>query len=53
MWELDEENKNNSDPTDLFIFQDKVMDNINDGEEQPLKAPQRHTTRKQMTRNFG
>ena len=48
-----EENKNKSDPTKLFILEDEVIDNIDDGEGQAPILCQRCTPRKQMTRNFG
>ena len=32
--ELDEENKNNSDPNEQFILEDEVIENIDDGDKQ-------------------
>ena len=49
--ELDEENKNNSDPTEQFILEDEVVENIDDGKEQPLNLFQRYAPRKQLTHN--
>ena len=34
--ELDEENENNSDSTEKFIVEDEVIENIDDGQEEPL-----------------
>ena len=33
---LDEENENNSDSTEKFIVEDEVIENIDDGQEEPL-----------------
>ena len=34
--DLDEENENNSDPTEQCILENEVVENVDDGEEQPL-----------------
>ena len=38
--EIEEENENNSDPTKQFILEEEVIENIDDGEEQPLNPRQ-------------
>ena len=37
---IEEENENNSDPTKQFILEEEVIENIDDGEEQPLNPRQ-------------
>ena len=49
--ELDEENENNCNPTELFILEGEVIENTNNREEQPLKPRQQYTPRKHLTRN--
>ena len=38
--QLDEENEKNSDQTEQLTLEDEIIENIDDGEEQPLKLPQ-------------
>ena len=38
--EIEEENENNSDPTKQFILEEEVIENIDNGEEQPLNPRQ-------------
>ena len=44
--ELDEENENNSDPTEQFILEYKAIESIDDGEEQSLIPRLRYAQRK-------
>ena len=50
--ELDEENKNNGDPTDKFILDDEVVENSDNREEQPLNLWQWYEPQKQLTHNL-
>ena len=49
---LDEENKNSGDPTDKFILDDEVVENIDNREKQPLNPWQWYAPRKQLTHNL-
>ena len=44
--ELDEENENNSDPTEQFILEYEAIESIDDGEEQSLIPRLRYALRK-------
>ena len=48
---LDEENKNNSDPTEELIFEDDVIENTDHAEKEPLNPKQRYVPRKHLNRN--
>ena len=48
---LDEEKGNNSDPTDQFIFEDEVIENIDDEEKVNVNLWERYAARKQLTCN--
>ena len=50
--ELDEENKNNGDPTDKLILDDEVVENIDNREKQPLNPWLWYAPRKQLTHNL-
>lgn len=50
--ELDEENKNNGDPTDKLILDDEVVENIDNREKQPWNPWLWYAPRKQLTHNL-
>ena len=49
--QLDEENENNSDPTQQFILEEEVTQNNAGGEKQPLNPRQQKAPRKHLTCN--
>lgn len=49
--ELDDGNKSNGDPTEQFILEDELIENVDGGEKQPVNPRQLHMPRKQLTCN--
>lgn len=49
--ELNDGKKSNGDPTEQFILEDELIENVDGGEKQPVNPRQLYMPRKQLTRN--